>query len=274
MKSTETLTHPLDLATELERSDEGVFLGHTAAGYSNMVGPFGGITAATLLRAVLDDPRRVGDPLSITVNYAGPIADGPFTIDADPVRTNRTTQHWMLTLRQHGAVATTATVVSGLRRQTWTDTEISPPAVPAADAVAVTELPEFPSWMRNYEMRFVEGTGPVSPDATEQPTSTTTLWVRDTPTRTLDFLALTALGDVFFPRVMVRRGAFAPASTVSLTIYFHAGSEALTAQADRPILATARAQHFGDGFFDQTAQLWSDTGEPLAISHQLVYFKD
>lgn len=210
MKSTETLTHPLDLATALERSDEGVFLGHTAAGYSNMVGPFGGLTAATLLRAVLDDPRRVGDPLSITVNFAGPIADGPFTIDADPVRTNRTTQHWMLTLRQHGAVATTATVVSGLRRQTWTDTEISPPTVPAADSVPVTELPEFPSWLRNYEMRFIEGTGPVSPGASEQPTSTTTLWVRDTPARTLDFLALTSLGDVFFPRVMVRRGLSCP----------------------------------------------------------------
>ncbi|QLY34670.1 thioesterase family protein [Nocardia huaxiensis] len=236
-----------------------------------MVGPFGGITAATLLRAVIDDPRRIGEPLSITVNYAGPIADGPFTIDAIPARTNRSTQHWTLTLTQHDAIATTATVVTGLRRPTWSDTEIAPPAAPPADEVPITPLPEYPAWMRNYEMRFVEGGEILS--ATPQPhtTSTTTLWVRDTPARPLDHTALTALSDVFFPRIMLRLGRFVAASTVSLTTYFHTD---LSPTSDRPILATARAQHFGNGYFDQSAQLWSEDGKPLATSHQLVYFKD
>ncbi len=251
MNPTEIRTHPFDLATDLTTNDEEGFLGHTSGPYSNMVGPFGGITAATILRAVLDDPRCTAEPLSLTVNFAGPIADGPFAIDTRPVRTNRTTQHWMLMLSQDDVVATTATAVCGTRRPTWSDTEISPPAAPPAESVPIADAPEFPVWMRNYEMRFVEGGGPLTPDPREQPTSTTTLWVRDTPARPLDFLAVTALSDIFIPRVMVRAGRMVAASTVSLTVYFHADAAVLAAHGDRPVLATARAQHFGAGFFDQ-----------------------
>ncbi|MEU6558522.1 acyl-CoA thioesterase [Nocardia nova] len=274
MSPTEIRTHPFDLATGLTATGEGGFLGHTSAPYSNMVGPFGGITAATVLRAVLDDPRRTAQPLSLTVNFAGPIAEGPFTLESRPVRTNRSTQHWTLTLSQDDAVATTATAVCGTRRPTWSDTEISPPAAPPAESVAVADPPEFPVWMRNYEMRFVQGGGPLTPQPRETPDSTTTLWVRDTPARPLDFLAVTALSDVFIPRVMVRAGRMVPASTVSLTVYFHADADALAAHGDRPVLATARAQHFGGGFFDQSAHLWGADGTPLTTTHQLVYFKD
>ena len=273
MNSTEIRTHPFDLATELVAAGAGRYEGRTTAPYANMVGPFGGVTAATALRAVLDDPRCAGEPVSITVNYAGPIAEGPFTIESRLVRTNRSTQHWMLTLSQGDAVHTTATVVCGARRASWSDTEITAPAAPAPESVAITTPPGFPVWMDNYEMRFVEGHGPLAGEQAEQPTSTTTLWVRDTPPRPLDQLALTALSDVFIPRVMVRKGTMVPASTVSLTVYFHADATTLAEQGAQPVLATAGAQHFGDGFFDQTAQLWGVAGTPLATSHQLVYFK-
>lgn len=88
-----------------------------------MVGPFGGITAAVLLQAVMQHPERLGDPLSLTVNYAGAIGEGEFTVQAVPVRTNRSTQHWTLSVLQPGAdgepvVTTTATVVTAVRRET------------------------------------------------------------------------------------------------------------------------------------------------------------
>jgi hypothetical protein len=34
-----------------------------------------------------------------------------------------------------------------------------------------------------------------------------------------------------------------------------------------------RAQAFRNGFFDQTALLWSEGGHLLASSHQVVYYK-
>ena len=41
-----------------------------------------------------------------------------------------------------------------------------------------------------------------------------------------------------------------------------------------PVLGTARALHFGKGYFDQTAEVWSDDGRLLAASHQVVYYKE
>ncbi|MBM4489184.1 thioesterase family protein [Prescottella equi] len=268
-------THPFDVAVELspELGAPGVFLGHTSPAYANMVGPFGGITAATLLRAVLQHPERLGDPLSLTVNFAGPIADGAFEVSARPTRTNRSTQHWNIELAQDGVVTTTATAVFGNRRDTWASTEIEAPPAPPADDVAAAGFPDFIAWARNYEMRFVTGELP-TPEAGGQPDSTTTMWVRDAPPRALDFPALTSLCDVFYPRAFLRLGRYLPAGTVSLTVYFHADATLLAAQADDAVLATARAQRFGKGYFDQSGEIWGHDGALLATTHQLVYFKD
>ena len=78
--------HPLDEALALTSSSPGQYTGQTHPGYWNMVGPFGGVTAATLLQAVMQHPQRLGDPLSLTVNYAGALVAGPFTVQATPVR--------------------------------------------------------------------------------------------------------------------------------------------------------------------------------------------
>ncbi|QNG20371.1 thioesterase family protein [Rhodococcus triatomae] len=266
-------THPFDSAIDLTPAEDGVFAGHTSAAFANMVGPFGGITAATLLRAVQQHPDRLGDPLSLTVNYAGPVAEGAFEITARATRTNRTTQHWSLELTQAGVLTTTATAVFGIRRETWESTESEMPRVPAPDAVEPSPFPEFIAWARNYDMRFVEGAVP-NEDSGENPDSTSTLWVRPTPARSLDYPALAALADVFFPRVFLRRGRYMPAGTVSLTVYFHGNPEALATQADEPLLGTARTGRFGNGYFDQSAELWGRDGALLATSHQLVYFKD
>ncbi|MGV0835885.1 acyl-CoA thioesterase [Mycolicibacterium thermoresistibile] len=261
--------HPFDSAVELSPARRG----STSAKYANMVGPFGGITAATLVRAVEQHPDRLGDPLAVTVNFLAPLTDGEFEITARAVRTNRSNQHWLLELTQDGTVTTTATAVFGARRDTWSDTEASMPAVAPPEEVAVQKFPEFIAWAHNYEMRFVRGATP-SEGAEEQPESTSTLWVRDTPPRPLDYPALTALCDVFAPRVFLRRGRVVPASTVSLTVYFHADAGELGAVGEDFVLGTARGHRYVGGHFDQSAQLWSREGVLLATTHQLVYFKD
>jgi hypothetical protein len=126
-------------------------------------------------------------------------------------------------------------------------------------------------WTDLYDMRFAEGSfsgGSVQTGSS----STTTLWVRDAAQRH-DFPALTAMSDIFFPRVYLRRGVLA-AGTISMTTYFHAGSQHLGALGGDDILATARADRFDRGFFDQNAQLWSRDGLLLATTYQIVYFKD
>ena len=99
-------------------------------------------------------------------------------------------------------------------------------------------------------------------------------WMRDRPERPLDFCSLAALADVFYPRVFLRRAFRVPAGTVSMTVYFHAGAEMLRAVGSDFVLGQARGQFYHAGYFDQTAQLWSRSGAPLASSTQVVYYKE
>ncbi|WP_082695655.1 thioesterase family protein [Mycobacterium sp. IS-1742] len=266
-------SHPFDEAVALEPADEpGRWRGHTRADWANMVGPFGGMTAAVLLRAVEMQQDRIGEPLSLTVNFAAPVADGSFDVGVRCIRTNRTNQHWLIELWQDGVVTTNATAVFGSRRDTWSDTEQTMPTVPEPDGVAESGLPDMIVWARNYEMRYVDG-GVPGAGAGTAPSSMTTLWARDRRGRGLDFASLAAMSDIFYPRVFLRRGAVSPAGTITLTTYFHADSEALDAVGGDYVLASARANRFARGYFDQSAELWSRTGELLVTTHQLVYFK-
>jgi len=267
-------SHPLDQATRLAHSDDGAFAGSTHPAYANMVGPFGGLTAATMLNAALTHPARLGDPVALTVNYAGPIADGPFRIDAVPVRTNRSTQHWSITLSQGDEVATTASAVFAVRRETWSSTEAGFPDVPPAHELERMPRDRGPAWTNNYEMRFAHGMIFDTSRPAQELDSQSVLWIRDDPPRPLDFVSLAAICDSFFPRIMVRRPYPVPAGTVSITTYFHADAPLLAAQGERPVLGCARATHFGRGYHDQSAEIWSAEGALLATSHQVVYFKE
>lgn len=268
-----TDTHPFDSAIQLDTIDAGVRRGRTHPEWGNMVGPFGGITAAALIRAIESHPDRLGEPLALTVNFAGPVADGDFDIALRAARTNRSTQHWNLELSQDGEVKTTATALFGTRRDTWGDTEARPPTVPAPEQVAPSDgQGRVVVWARLYDMRFAEGALP-GEDAQPGPSSTTTLWVRDRAERRADYPALAALCDVFYPRVFLRRGQVLPAGTISLTTYFHADQQQLDALGGDYVLATAHANRFSNGYFDQSAQVWSRDGALLATTHQIVYFK-
>lgn len=266
--------HPLDKALELEASGDDQWRGRTVPEWANMVGPFGGITAATLVRAVESHPQRHGQPIALTVNYLAPITDGEFEIATRIVKTNRSNQHWIVELSQDGEVKTTATAVFGLRRHGWSDTEIAPPQASAPEDVTPSAPPFGVVWFDNYDMRFVEGALPgADAEPTESASSTTTLWVRNNPPRPMDFAALASVSDIFYPRVFLRHGQFVPAGTVSITVYFHADGEQLAAQGDDFVLATARAHKFSGGYFDQSAHLFGRSGTLLATSHQFVYFK-
>ncbi|MBS0507539.1 MAG: thioesterase family protein [Proteobacteria bacterium] len=271
-------THPFDDALALDPGAPDHFGGRTTPGYWNMVGPYGGITAAALLQAVLRHPLLLGEPLSLTVNYAAAVAEGPFTVQATPVRTNRSTQHWLVLLQQAGAgdealVTTTATVVTAARRETWSAADTPMPTVPAPVQCQRVPPGTRVEWFNRYEMRPITGAMPTQWDDSDHG-SLTQLWLRDAPARPLDFAALAAMCDVFYPRVWLRRARRVPAGTVSISVYFHAGGALLAQTGAGYLLAQARAQEFRNGFFDQSAQLWNEAGSLLATSHQIVYYKE
>jgi acyl-CoA thioesterase len=265
--------HPFDDAIALQPQADGGWQGRTSPAYANMIGPYGGITAAQCLQAVLAHPQRLGDPVALTVNFAAALADGNFTVRPRAARTNRSTQHWVVEMLQDDAIVATATVFTAVRRETWSGHEARMPQVPRPQ-----DTPRTPrhgvEWLNRYDMRFLDGFIPEKWDGSVRGDSLTRLWVRDDPPRPLDFASLTALADVFFPRVWLRRAKLAPIGTVSMTVYFHADGARLAAAGTGHLLVQAQGQGFAGGYFDHAGQLWDEAGDLLATTHQVVYYKE
>jgi acyl-CoA thioesterase len=261
-----------DLAVALHSLGDGRYSGTTQKPWLNMVGPFGGITAAVVLQAVMQHPQLLGNPVSLTVNFCAGVAEGAFEVLAQPARTNRSTQHWQMQLLQAGQVVITATAVTATRRSSFSSNETPMPNMPAPQQVPPAEHPRL-EWPKRYDMRPISGGLPTVWDGAEGDTLTQ-MWVRDAQERPLDFVSLAAIADTFFPRVFLRRRTFVPIGTVSMTVYFHADAAELAAVGVGYVLGQAKAQCFFNGFFDHTAQLWSESGTLLATTHQVVYYKE
>ncbi len=265
--------HPLDAATGLISLGDG-YEGRTSDAYWNLVGPFGGVTAAALLRAVLDSEGRRGDPAAITVNFCAPIAKGAFEIAAHSVRTNRTTQHWTVTLKQNEAVAATASVITAARPETWQCQLLIAPTAPPPDTLK-SFAAGLSGWTDRYDFRFVEGEPELKAAPSDKALETkSVLWVADRPARKVDFISLCAMSDCFFARIFHARGALVPFGTVTMSTYFHIDASDLAAEEPAPLLGVADAAIFTRGFSNERAELWSAGGRLLATNSQLVYYRD
>ena len=242
--------------------------------YWAFVGPFGGVTAATILRAIVQHPQRSGDPLSLTINFCAPIAEGGFELDVRLIKANRSTQHWSVELTQDGAeVAAFATAVFAAHRPSW-----SYQTAPVPRATPFEQIRPYPkiatSWVGQYDLRFVEGEPKLGDAPYAEPASAfTKVWIGDRVPRQIDALSLMAMSDAFFARIFHVRNQLVPFGTVSLTTYFHADAADLMAENITRVLGVSDAKIFHNSFGDQTGELWSPRGRLLATTHQIAYFK-
>jgi len=267
------LRHLFDEATRVTAGDSR-WQGRTSPDYWAFVGPFGGATAATVLRALIEHPQIAGDPLALTVNYCAPIAEGPFDLDVRLVKANRSSQHWCVELSQGDAdAATLATAVFAERRPSWSHQPAQMPDAPPPDQVKRHPDTKM-SWTRQYDFRFVEGRPEIGAGSGGAPHSSfSKLWISDRKPRRLDCLSLLSMSDAFFGRVFHARGELVPFGTVSLTTYFHVSREELAAEDITHVLAVADAKVFNRSYQDQHGELWSPSGRLLATTTQIAYFK-
>src|SRR5688572_24529030 len=184
--------HLFDVATDLERLDNSTWLARTSEPYWNMIGPFGGLIAALMFKSAYAHPDREGEPLALTVNFCAAIAKGEMMIEARPARTNRSTQHWTMTMLQGGECVATATAMFGKRPETFAYRPTRSPSAPAFET-----LPRMPwpgsGWIERFDLRFAEGQ-PFWADKLEEPArARSTLWIAADPPRAMDFVGLAAL---------------------------------------------------------------------------------
>lgn len=269
--------HPFDRAIALSPKGEGTYEGHTSEDYWNFTGPFGGVTAATLLNAVMRHEKRIGTPLAMTVNYCAPVAKGPFTISVREVRTNRSTQHWYIELSQgEVGVTATATAVFAVRRETWAHRAAKMPEAAAPEGLMSLPTRGLMQWMQCYDFRFAKGMPsppkPAPSDGDLGP-SLSHLWIADRPARPLDFLSLMSISDCFFGRIFHVRKSMIPIGTVSMTTYFHVDAAEIAEVGSDYLLGVVDASVFNKGYSDQVGELWSRSGRLVATSQQIVYFR-
>jgi hypothetical protein len=269
--------HPLDQATMLAGDAvDAVRRGRTHDAYWTFIGPFGGASAATALRAVLEHPSRAGDPVAATIHFCAPIERGEFAVHVRLVRANRSSQHWQVEFRQGDGDETvlTASIVTAARRDGWQHQPARPPALPPPETMAMFDDARAPAWVAQYGFHFAEGVFAPSDGIPDPPRSArSVLWLQDREPRELDFVSLLAMSDAFFGRVFQVIGRIPPFGTVSMTTHFHAAAAELAAHGSAPLAAVADARVFHRGFCDQTAELYGNGGQLLATSVQIAYFR-
>lgn len=267
------MTFVLDRGLVTEKAADGTRRLQPDRAYWNWIGPFGGWSAAVLMKAMLEDAQAADpglQPVSQTVDYMTGLQDDPLTIVTACDRAGRTTQFWRASLSAEGAptAAIRSTAVFGHRRPTRGFQEQRMPDVPSPQAVPVLQFPiDRVAWPRTYEMRVIQGNMLTVNDSMRSLT-----WIRDAQGRPLDFVSLAALVDTCFPRIYYRIPGTVPYSTISMTSYFHATAEELAEIGDGHVLVDAHGKRAGGGFNDQHAEFWSADGRLIAVSQQVAWY--
>ena len=264
--------HLFDQALALVRvkttDQRAVYEGQVHPSFKNINDPYGGWSAAVLARAILDTCDPELDLVALTTDYLSVPSGGRLQIDVDCDRSGRRTEFWraVLTGRADTSPANRAIAILARRRDTLEWTEGSSPDVPPPEDCHTIDLPM--AWNRVIEIKPTMDF-PMSMDVATHFSS----WVRFTPGRALDSVALVALADTPMPRLFQVIGRQESVATVSMTVYLHATSADYAAVGDDYLLVDTRGARGGRGFYDQHATIWSRDGRLLVTPQQIVWYR-
>jgi hypothetical protein len=199
-------------------------------------------------------PTCSATPIALTVNFAAALEAGAF--DVRPRRAHQPLDPALDGADHAGqlqgapTMTSTATVVTAARRDTWGPERRcrGVPPTPEDETVACGAIGVVAGSLRHAprQRRAFPRSGTVDGDH-----SLTRLWVRDAQARPLDFPSLTALSDVFFPRVWLRRAKLTPAARSRSPPTSTPTRRSWPRSAAATCWPVRRGQQFGNGFFDQ-----------------------
>jgi acyl-CoA thioesterase len=234
-------------------------------GWGQARGTFGGILLGGLLRAIERSEAESERQLrSITGEIAGPVVAGPCTISTAAVRRGHGVSTWSAQLEQGEGTLAVATVVLGRSRdidRTW-----APPAVVAPPwrdcPAAPVGLPFVPEFSQHFEYRPF---GPLPFSGAAEPVSSG--WIRPRfAARGIGAAELVAMCDAWWPAAFsIERGP-RPIATVAFTMQSLLGGRVLPPET--PLLHRARVIASAQGFFVEMRELWTESGELVALNQQ------
>ncbi len=237
------------------------------AGWAQGRGAFGGIVLGAMVRAIeAVEPERERRLRSLTGELVGPTLVGECELVVEELRRGNGVSSWHARVKQGGGVTAIATAVLGKTREigdrTWSP-QGREAVAPWTEIEAIPrDNPFAPEFAQHFEYRLV-GPYPFS----GAPTPIVTGWVRprQAPAQ-LGAAHVVAMADAWWPAVFSTERAPRPIATVAFTLQNLLGDRTLP--GDRPLLHRATAPAAGDGFFVEHRELWTASGELVAMNQQ------
>jgi acyl-CoA thioesterase len=257
----------VDEAIQLRPGADGRWLAHADRDHESISGMFGGWTSAVVLSAVLRSSEDAAAPVSLTINFIGAIPGGTdVVIDVERIGGGRSIQHWRADVRKldEPGVLASAFVVLAARRVTDPHVDVTMPQV--ADPGTLEQIYAPPPQGLQTEIRHVSGEFASGSTAGIH-------WLRDASGRPLDHAHLAYLADQYAPRSFYWGVGLRPSATITMSVYFHATADEISAVGTDYILLDAIGTRGETSTSGQQARLWSRDGVLLATTEQLCWYR-
>lgn len=233
-------------------------------------GVWGGYAIGLCIRIVEAERDAFGEPLSLTLTYAAPLPGGRLDVTTRRLRQGRSVGIWSVEMRPAGSteICVHGMISTAQRPSSRPFVLARMPETPPPEALPVQARRGCKAQRDAFEWRSLESDPPSLGDAAR-----TLAWVRARDGG-MDKALLGILTDASPPRVMHGLGTAVLNTTLSLTVYFLASSEQLAAIEGDSILVDYDGGVGNAGASNERSSYWSRSGELLATSDQLVWYRD
>lgn len=261
-------TSSIETALSLAPSPRG-YIADVPESWSQGRATYGGLVGGLLARAAGAQVPPERALRSVLIDFIAPVAPGHAELEARVLRSGRTLTHVEARLIQGDEVAAVLTGAYGSPRST----SLNVPGAPAPAAPSSGELPRLPyiegampRFTQHFDYRVTPGQQLFSGAARGQISG----YVRHIEGGPVDAAGMLGLMDAWPPAFMPTLHRPAVASTVTWMVDF---------TQELPLLGTESHAYFryeaellagAAGYASCDAQLWSESGQLVAISRQLV----
>jgi acyl-CoA thioesterase len=264
------MTDPAAQPWTTTRREAGVYASRFDASWYQGRGAFGGLVAAVCVDAM---EREVGDPAralrTLSLQCCAPVQAGEALVRVETLRTGSRVKFVSSKIEQAGALVAFATAsFAAARTQGVSYERRRPPASPPPASLAA--LPQgvagAPTFLDHFEVRF--GVGPLPFSGAAAPDYGA--WVRLRRPATLDAAQVAMLLDSLPPAFWTTQTAPRPASTVDLTVSILSPLPDPDLTPADLLLVNVESRWAGEGYAEETRELWTEQGRCVAIYRQLL----
>lgn len=254
---------PIDLLTAVEPLGPGRLRAVLPPDWMQGRGLFGGIIAATLVRALEQScPDRGLRNLAMEIPV--PVSPGEVTLELEVLREGNAVNTTAVRLIQDGELRAHAVGILGRTRMSDRDgLDMTPPAPRPWREVEVVpvQAPLAPEFTQFFEYRL---TGPFPFTATEPVVEG---WVKPKIAGTQrDVAYLAACIDSYWPAHLSREAGYRPMATASFNFQPRPHFEGLDPEA--PFFYRARVLGTDGGYSIEFREIWGEDGRLLALNQQ------